>query len=68
VTTVTYSQLMVGSIVPLVLSIYLATTDGAALWLHPKCRPLPTQRQGAFVRLPDGGIRVILSEADFLVR
>jgi len=55
-TTIIHRQSIVGFIVPLVLSSCLGAADGAELWLHPKCKPLPTQRQGPFVRLPDGGI------------
>ncbi len=55
-TTITCRQSVTTLIVPLVLAGCLATADGAELWLHPKCKPLPTQRQGPFVRLPDGGI------------
>jgi sialidase-1 len=37
-----------------------AAEDGeSALWLHPKCRPMPTNLMGPFVRLPDASILTV---------
>lgn len=42
--------------------------DKAALWLHPKCQPLPTDTLGPFVRLGDGGILTITETRTLISR
>ncbi len=55
-TTIIRRQPTASFILPLALSMGAVGAHGAELWLHAKCEPLPTQLQGPFVRLPDGGI------------
>jgi len=55
---------MIG-LVALVPSMNFAAEKGP-LWLHPKCTKLPTDKQGPFVRLGDGGILAIGTTEAFI--